>query len=219
MNNDSPILAGIEPEIVNRISRRGLFSKSALALGALASAPVILGVASREAFAQGIPQQVADILNFALTLEYLEDEFYRAGLHARGLIPARYRSVFQTIGKHETEHVALLKGVLGRGAVAKPKFDLTAGGRYGDALSNFSTFATLSMTFEDLGVAAYKGQAGNLLGTGKVLTTALQIHSVEARHAAEVRRILGQAPWDGAFDEPKSKEQVLSAAKPFIASM
>ena len=82
--------------------------------------------------------------------------------------------------------------------------------------SNFETFATLSATFEDLGVAAYKGQAGTLLGT-PVLTTALQIHSVEARHAAAVRPIIGKSTSDGAFDKPKTKKQVLAAATPFLA--
>ena len=82
--------------------------------------------------------------------------------------------------------------------------------------SNFKTFATLSATFEDLGVAAYKGQAGNLAGT-PVLTTALQIHSVEARHASAVRPLIGKAGYDGAFDKPKTKAQVLAAAKPFLA--
>ena len=82
--------------------------------------------------------------------------------------------------------------------------------------ANFDTFATLSSTFEDLGVAAYKGQAGNLQGT-PVLTTALQIHSVEARHAAEVRRVRGFVGWDGAFDAPLTKAAVLAAAGPFLA--
>ena len=71
--------------------------------------------------------------------------------------------------------------------------------------------------FEDLGVAAYKGQAANLIENDAILTAALQIHSVEARHAAEVRRIGGKKSWDSAFDEPMSKEDVLAAATPFLA--
>ena len=96
------------------------------------------------------------------------------------------------------------------------KADFTAGGKYADVFSNFKTFLALSQTFEDLGVAAYKGQAGNLKGNGAILTAALQIHSVEARHAAEVRRIGGKKAWTGAFDEPKSKQEVLAAASPFL---
>lgn len=106
---------------------------------------------------------------------------------------------------------------LGKDAIKRPELDLTAGGKYSDALTNFETYLTLSQTFEDLGVAAYKGQAGNLMESGDILTAALQIHSVEARHAAAVRQIGGKKPWDGAFDKPMSKEEVLAAAKPFLA--
>lgn len=120
------------------------------------------------------------------------------------------------IGLHEAAHVEFLKGALGKAAVKKPEADFTAGGKYADVFSNFDTFLTLSQTFEDLGVAAYKGQAGNLMANGDILTAALQIHSVEARHAAEVRRIGSKKAWDGAFDEPKTKEDVLAAAKPFL---
>ena len=174
-------------------------------------------MASTEAFAAGgLPQQVVDVLNFALTLEYLEAAFYKTGNSTKGLIPAKYKAMFKTIGAHETAHVALLKGARGAAAVAAPKVDFTAGGKYADVFSNFTTFATLSATFEDLGVAAYKGQAGKLAGT-PVLTTALQIHSVEARHASAVRPLIGKPGWDGAFDKPKTKEEVLAAAKPFLA--
>ncbi len=212
------ILAGLDPELTDRMtSRRGLFSAVASRLGVLASTPVILAAASSETFAAGIPQQIVDVLNFALTLEYIEDAFYAKANASKGLIPRKYQAVFHQIGKHEAAHVALLKGALGAKAVKKPKADFTAGGKYADVFSNFDTFTTLSKTFEDLGVAAYKGQAGNLISSGDILTIALQIHSVEARHAAEVRRIRGEKSWDGAFDEPKSKEEVLAAAKPFLA--
>ena len=134
-----------------------------------------------------------------------------------GVIPSKYRTVFRTIGQHENAHVKLLKGVLGSAAVAAPGVDFTAGGKYADVFENFDTFLTLSQTFEDLGVAAYKGQAGNLIGSKDVLTVALQIHSVEARHASEVRRIGLKFGWDGAFDKPMSKSAVLAAATPFLA--
>jgi rubrerythrin len=218
--NNTNALAQIDPEIAERLTAdgNGLWGTAAK-LGVLASAPVVLAMASQQAFGAGMmPQAIVDVLNFALTLEYIEDGFYTAGNKARHLIPAKYRAVFAEIGKHEAEHVKLLKGALGGAAVKAPKADFTAGGKYADVFSNFDTFATLSQTFEDLGVAAYKGQAGNLAGTD-VLTIALRIHSVEARHAAEVRRIRGMAPWDGAFDKPMTKDQVLAAAKPFLASM
>ena len=210
------LISDLDPELGQRIaSRRDLFTKAAIGLGAIASAPTMLAVVSSQAFAQGLPAQVADVLNFALTLEYLEAEFYQTALATRGLIPGQFRAVFQQIGKHEVAHVRTLKGALGAAAVAKPQFDFTARGKYADVFSNFATFAAVSNTFEDLGVAAYKGQAGNLKGT-PVLTVALQIHSVEARHAAEVRRIRGKLGWDGAFDQPMAKADVLAAAGPFI---
>lgn len=213
------ILDAIEPEVADLVvaGRRSFFAKYAGTAAILGSAPLVLAMASQEAFAAGgLPQQVVDVLNFALTLEYLEAAFYAEGNKARGLIPVKYKALFRTIGGHETAHVKLLKGALGAAAVKAPKVDFTAGGKYADVFSNFTTFATLSATFEDLGVAAYKGQAGNLAGS-PVLTTALQIHSVEARHASAVRPLIGKPGWDGAFDKPKTKSEVLAAAKPFLA--
>ncbi|MEQ1770007.1 MAG: ferritin-like domain-containing protein [Devosia sp.] len=217
MTQDNFILDGIEPEVGERIDagRRALFARYAMPAAAIASAPLVLAAASSQAFGAGLPQQVVDVLNFALTLEYLEAAFYKQG-NASGIIPSKYRALFRTIGAHETAHVKLLKGALGSAAVKAPAVDFTAGGKYADVFENFETFATLSATFEDLGVAAYKGQAGNLLGT-PVLTTALQIHSVEARHAAAVRPIIGKKGYDGAFDKPLSKKAVLAAATPFLA--
>ena len=219
MSIDQPLFETIDPDIAVRLtSRRDLFSKARLKLGALASAPVVLAAVSSAAFGQVLPAGVTDILNFALTLEYLEDEFYRTALAQEGLIPGRYQDVFAQISKHESEHVATLTGALGAAAVAKPEFDFTARGKYRGVFRNFATFAAVSQALEDTGVAAYKGQAPALTGGGVLLTTALQIHSVEARHAAEVRRVRGVSPWIGAFDRPLSKAQVLAIAGPFIVS-
>ena len=212
MNNQEDfILDAIDPEVAEHIDagRRSLFTRYAVPVAALGSAPLIIAASAQAAFAAGgLPKQVVDVLNFALTLEYLEAAFYKQANGSSGLIPQKYRQLFRTIGAHETAHVALLKGALA--------VDFTAGGKYADVFSNFETFVAVSATFEDLGVAAYKGQAGNLIGT-PVLTTALQIHSVEARHAAAVRPLAGKAGFDGAFDKPKTKAQVLAAATPFLA--
>ncbi|WP_375450806.1 ferritin-like domain-containing protein [uncultured Devosia sp.] len=219
MNDHNFVLSEIEPELADTIvaGRRDIFARYAKRAGFLASAPLVLALASNQAFGQALPKKIEDVLNFALTLEYLEAAFYEAGNTAGGLIPSKYRTVFRTIGQHETAHVKLLQSVLGAAAVAAPNVDFTAGGQYADVFSNFDTFLTLSQTFEDLGVAAYKGQAGNLIGSNEVLTVALQIHSVEARHASEVRRIGLKLGWDGAFDKPLSKSAVLAAATPFLA--
>lgn len=220
-NHEPTLLDGLDADLVDTlVSRRGAFTKAAASLGALATAPLLLAAVSSpaQAFLTGpLPGQIVDVLNFALTLEHLEDEFYRTALAQPGLIPGDYQAVFRQISKHESQHVAALSTVLGLAAAPKPRFDFTARGKYGDVFSNFRTFAKLSQTFEDTGVAAYKGQAGNLQGNGLILTTALRIHSVEGRHAAEVRRVRGQREWSGAFDAPMSKAQVLAAVSPFIA--
>ncbi|MHB1921079.1 MAG: ferritin-like domain-containing protein [Chitinophagaceae bacterium] len=141
---------------------------------------------------------VVDVLNFALTLEFLEATYYQMGLNASGLIPSSDMTVMMQISKHETAHVLLLQNTiaqLGGTAVSKPTFDFTAGGTFPDVFTNYQTFLALSNAFEDTGVRAYKGQAANLLGQGAVLTAALDIHSVEARHASEVRRLRGLKGW------------------------
>lgn len=195
---DTTIFGGVDPELLDQVvTRRGAVARSGKMAGALAMAsmPVALGLMAKKAFAQGgLPQGIIDVLNFALTLEYLENEFYLTGLASSGLIPAEDLPIFQQISKHETAHVALLQSVLGASAVAKPTFDFTAGGTF-DPFNDYATFQALSQGFEDTGVRAYKGQAAALMSDNLILTTALRIHSVEARHASEVRRLRGQKGW------------------------
>ncbi len=190
--NEKPILETVDPEIAERIvSRRDALrdaGKWGAGLAAAASVPVALGVLAKSAFAQGgLPQEVVDVLNFALTLEYLEAEFYNLGLATPGLI--QHPEVFDQISDHEDSHVALLRSVLGDQAVAKPTFDFTAGGTFPDVFTNYATYVTLAQGFEDTGVRAYKGQAPKLIPVDPILTVALQIHAVEALHASKVRRL------------------------------
>jgi hypothetical protein len=201
-NTPAPgILDDIDPDLKAHLSRRDILMASARKLGPAATAPVLLaGCAAVSTVVSPLPNQVKDVLNFALTLEYLEDEYYRTALAQPGLIPARWRPTFEQISKHETAHVAALVAALDVDAVAKPQFDFTAGGRFGDVFRNFNTFAALSQAFEDTGVRAYKGQAPNLMVKPDVLTTALQIHSVEARHAAQVRLVRNALPWISGND-------------------
>ena len=155
----------------------------------LASAAVPMAFASivNKAFAQSAG--AIDVLNYALTLEYLEDEFYKAGNAAAGLIPASDKIIFTQIGKHESQHVAFLVKALGAKAIAKPMFDFTYKGGFADIFTNYKTFVTVSSALEDTGVRAYKGQAGALQMDPQILEYALQVHSVEARHAAVARRL------------------------------
>ena len=195
---DTTIFDSLDPELMSAVqTRRAAVSRSARMAGAvaIASMPAAFGLMAKKAFAQGgLPQAIVDVLNFALTLEYLENEFYQTGLATSGLIPAADLPIFQQIAKHETAHVALLQSVLGASAVVKPTFDFTAAGTF-DPFNDYAIFQALSQGFEDTGVRAYKGQAPALMTDNTVLTTALRIHSVEARHASMVRRLRGQKGW------------------------
>jgi Ferritin-like domain len=185
-------LEKVDGEVHERIaytSRRKMFGTLGKTVAAFAI-PSLLAASINKAYAT-TPGAI-DVLNYALTLEYLESEFYKAGLAASGLIPAADRALFTQIGKHENQHVTFLVGALGSRAVAKPNFDFTAKGTFADVLTNYKTFASVAAALEDTGVRAYKGQAGNLMTAEDkpLLEYALQIHSVEARHAAVVRRLL-----------------------------
>ncbi len=149
------------------------------------------------------PSTPTGALQLALTLEYLEAKFYNLGLES-GVIPTggRDEKVFMQIAAHENDHVAYLQAGLGANAPAEPTFDFTVGGAFDPfnqtGIGNeaaYAQFLALAQAFEDTGVRAYKGQAANLISTPDLLTAALQIHSVEARHASEVRRLRGLKGW------------------------
>ena len=189
-------------------SRRAMFGQlgSIGKKAALAAVPFGLATASNKAMAQSSSGDVVGVLNLALTLEYLEDEFYAMALDSGVLSGnAKAEAIYQQISKHESQHVDFLTAAIeGAGAdpVAKPSFDFTAGGAFDPFNENGAGQATayaqllaLAQAFEDTGVRAYKGQAANLMGSAGVLTAALQIHSVEARHASEIRRLRGLEGW------------------------
>ncbi|KAA0991948.1 ferritin-like domain-containing protein [Dyadobacter aurulentus] len=179
-------------DAVDRIgytSRRFFLNKISSKVAAAAT-PVILAGAINKAYAQSA--DAVEVLKFALTLEYLENEFYQLGNDASGLIPDMYKPVFEQIEKHELAHVKFLESALKIDPfAAKPTFDFTVGGTYA-AFTNFDTFVFLSHAFEDTGVRAYKGQAGTLINDPQILEYALQVHSVEARHASISRKILAK---------------------------
>ncbi len=158
----------------------------------------MLGTVLNKAYGQAPTSSVIDVLNFALTLEYLEYEFYLQATNSAGLIPAgAATSAITTIRNHELAHVNFLKtAITGAGGtpVAKPNFDFSGGngtgtGPFAAAFSNYQLFLAVAQTLEDTGVRAYKGQAGNLINSDDVLEAALNIHSVEARHASHVRQM------------------------------
>ncbi|MDX5443711.1 MAG: ferritin-like domain-containing protein [Hymenobacteraceae bacterium] len=194
----------VDTEAADRLefSRRKVF-KHLGSMGkkmVLTAAPFALGTVFNKASAQG--SQIQQVLDFALTLEHLENEFYITALNKSGLIPQTDRAIFEQIQKHEQAHVYFLSTALGSAASPKPTFDFTGGngsgnGPYAAIITNndYQLFLTVAQALEDTGVRAYKGQAANLMSDDTVLTQALQIHSVEARHAAEVRRLRNLKGW------------------------
>lgn len=187
-----------DPEVYERLdSRRGVMKSFANIGGKLAMAalPFALGSMFKKAYGQSTTT-IVGVLNYALTLEYLEAEFYTQGAAAPGLVPAGApMGAITTIRDHENAHVTLLKNTivaLGGTAVAKPVFDFSAGngsgnGPFKTVFTDYGLFLAVAQTFEDTGVRAYKGQAANLMSNNDVLTAALNIHSVEARHASHIR--------------------------------
>ena len=153
-----------------------------------------------------------DIVNYALTLEYVEADFYAAVIRG-GLFSGRRLELLKVIGDHELQHVEALANTvaqLGGTPVRKPRTRF--------ALGSPSSVVALAATVENLGASAYLGQAGNIQSK-EVLAAALSIHTVEARHAAALNSLTGRPPTpDGAFAKPATMAQVLPQVKPFIVS-
>jgi len=198
----------VDGEIYERLSPRRSAMKDFFNVGkkiSMAALPLALGSMFQKAYGQTNPSSVNDVLNFALALEYLEYNYYNHALTNSTITfpTTASNAAITTIRAHERAHVDLLKSALqitGADGYVDADFDFTAGGAFGDVFSNYQTFLKVALAFEDTGVRAYKGQAPILKGNA-VLTTALQIHSVEARHASHIRQMvaasLGVAlkPW------------------------
>jgi rubrerythrin len=150
------------------------------------------------------------ILNYALTLEYLETAFY-ADVVKSGLFKGAELETIRKFGREEAEHVQALSAAvksLGGKPAAQPKTEFP--------LKSAKSVLELAATVENLGAAAYLGQAGNI-ESPEVLASALAIHSVEGRHAAALNTLLGEpiTP-DGAFAVPADVKTVLKSVEPFI---
>lgn len=144
---------------------------------------------------------VVDSLRQLQLVAYLQSDLYTRGLAAAGFIPAADGQVYTTLSQQETQHITtlttLITARLGT-PLARPAFDFTGKGAvpgFAFAAGQYETFRMLAQAFEDLGVRAYKGQVQALLGDKLALTFLLAMHSVEGRHAAEVRRIRGKKGW------------------------
>ena len=150
------------------------------------------------------------IANYALTLEYIETDFYEAAIEA-DLLTGEVLELARRFGEHEAQHVEALEGLIreaGGTVIERPetKFE------FEDARS----LTQMAATVEDLGAAAYLGQAARI-SSEEILAAALSIHSVEARHAAALRELTGAEPAPRAFSEPADAATVLAAVRPFLA--
>jgi rubrerythrin len=181
------------------------------------------GGSSTQARAMGGKGGDLEIVNYALTLEYLEADFYEQVLESGAITDRKIVALAKEIGESEQAHVDALLATarsLGKPA-ARPKTDFTAVLEGGP-----EKILRTAATVENLGAAAYLGQAGRIQDE-EILAAALSIHSVEARHAAALNALVGRGftgdgplegsiP-DGAFAMPMSMDQVLREVQPFLA--
>ncbi|MDN5285376.1 MAG: ferritin-like protein [Mucilaginibacter sp.] len=197
----------IDPEFNDKLNPRRSAIKNITSFGskvAMAAMPFALGTMLKRAYAADTAKpSVVEVLNFALTLEYLESSLYNLSTGAGTVIPANLLPYFITIRDDENQHVSVLKTLitrLGGTPVTAPEFDFSGGngtktGPFQNIFTDYSVFLNVALAFEDTGVRGYKGQLPNLLGNQTMLSAVLAIHAVEARHASAVRQLLKLSPW------------------------
>jgi hypothetical protein len=175
---------------------------SFLRTAALGSAALLAGISEAAEAARG-PKQDTAILNYGLVFEYLQAGFYTEAesLGTVRAMEAERERWARTLGAHERAHVRILKDVLGRRAVAKPFFD------YRGVTEDADEFTRTAVAMEDLTVALLGGQAPRVSDRG-LRAAFFSLLTVEARHAAWARRIVGVQPVAAAFDAPKTLAQV-----------
>jgi hypothetical protein len=198
----------VDPEVYERLDQRRQMFRHFAGFGkklAASAVPLAMGSMFQKAYGQssGLSDQVKFVLNFALGLEYLEYYFYQTGLDSAGLLTGQARNSVTTIRDDERKHVDFLRSVLGSAAIADPgagAYDFTGakgGARaalFPTVFTNQGTFLAVAQALEDTGVRAYKGGAPLLISNNTVLEAALNIHSVEARHASHIRTVRRGGP-------------------------
>ena len=205
----APELAAID---VKGISRQSFIMRGAVTAGAVYGLGAV-GPFVRHAIAQEGGGDV-EILNFALTLEYLEAAFYTQALKQTKGLSRDVKSLATEIRDNENEHVGALMSTikaLGGTPVKAPGVD------FGNAFANQKSFLKLAQTFEDTGVSAYNGAAPGI-ESKDVLAAAGSIVQIEARHAAAIRLLNRKPISDGGFDKALDMQAVLAAVKPFVKS-
>jgi hypothetical protein len=206
---------GAVQEAASRVegdSRGAFLRKAGLGAGAIVAGGAFAGVLPALARGQSLPASDVAILNFALTLEYLEAAFYAEAV-AGGALKGETRRFATVVAQHENSHVQFLKKVLGSRAVAKPTFDFKG------TTKNMAKFEDTADVLENTGVHAYLGQVPNIK-SAPVLIGAGRILPVEARHAAWIRDIRfgggktsSQTPAPAAFEDGFTKAKILSLVK------
>jgi Ferritin-like domain len=199
-------------EQVDGSTRAAFLRKAGVGAGTVLAGSAFAGALPAISSAAAIPASDIAILNFALTLEYLEADFY-AQANENKFLKGEYIRFSSVVAQHEASHVAFLKKVLGTKAVAKPKFD------FKDAVTDQDKFAATSQALEDTGVHAYLGQVPNIKAKA-VLIGAGRILPVEARHASWIRDIRyggghtsQETPAPSGFEDGFSKAKILAAVK------
>jgi len=189
---------------VDPVTRSAFLKKAGIGVGAVAGGSALMGLVPSIASA-AVPASDVAILNFALTLEYLEAAFYTEAV-SKGALKGKAATFARIVANHERAHVAFLKKALGSAAVAQPKFNFKG------TTANQAKFLGTAKVLEDTGVAAYLGQVGNIK-TPAILGAAGSILPIEARHAGWVRDILNISGAPSAFEGAKTKGQILAAVK------
>ena len=202
----APELAAVD---IDGMTRGSFIMKGAVAAGAVYGAGAVQPFV-KQALAQGGGD--VDVLNFALTLEYLEAAFYTQALKRVSGLSGEVKELATTLRDNEDAHVDALvtaiKSIQGK-PVKAPGVD------FGNAFASQKSFLKLAQTLEDTGVSAYNGAAPSIQSP-KLLGAAGAIVQVEARHAAAIRSLNGKPITDSSFDKALNEDAVLKAVKPFV---
>jgi rubrerythrin len=199
---------GAVREAAAKLTGRGeLLGGAAAAVGMFAAALAFPGAASAQLAARD-----RSILTYALSLEYLQDAFYTEA-ERLGALSGPVAAAARTLGQVERAHVRAFRELLGAGAPERPRFDFR--GTTEDELA----FLRTAVALEELCVGAYAGQAPRIRDR-EVLQAAMDIHSVEARHAAWLRHLLDVRPTLTSFDTPRGRRSVVGtiSAKGFVVA-
>lgn len=204
-----PQLAAVQ---IEGVTRQSFILRGAVAAGAVYGMSTISPFVGRALAQEGGGD--VDVLNFALTLEFLEAAFYDQAIKDVSGLDGDVKEVTEQLQKDEAEHVEALMATitdLGGTPVEAPGVD------FGDAFASVDSYLELSQTFEDTGVSAYNGAAPNI-ESKEVLAAAGSIVQIEARHAAVIRFLREEPIAPSAFDEALEMQAVLDAVEPFVKS-